>query len=51
MYDHFDGPPCTNCESEPTEPDSLFCSGECQDEYEGVGAYAEPDTIQELEMQ
>lgn len=32
--------PCLNCETEPAF-DGLFCSDECQDEYEVTGAYAE----------
>lgn len=33
--------PCGNCESEPQQDDSLFCSEECQDEYNGTGDFAE----------
>lgn len=28
--------PCANCESYPKQADSLFCSDECKDEFEGV---------------
>ncbi|MBA9050813.1 MULTISPECIES: hypothetical protein [Streptomyces] len=33
--------PCLNCETEPAERDYLYCSPECRDEFEGIGAYAE----------
>lgn len=49
MNDFFDyiggcgyGPrPCLNCETEPAALDRLYCSDECRDEWEGIGAYAE----------
>lgn len=43
MHDHFDGKPCTNCESAPAQPEDLFCCDDCRDEYEGTGDYAEED--------
>lgn len=47
-YDHFSGAPCANCESEPQADGSLFCGLDCQDEYEGVGDYAEDRIEQEV---
>jgi hypothetical protein len=40
FFDEIGSSPCANCESEPQRNDSLFCSRECQDEYEGEGDYA-----------
>jgi hypothetical protein len=34
-FDQVSGSPCANCECEPRNGDSHFCSDECQDEYEG----------------
>lgn len=28
--------PCINCEDKPKESDSLFCSVECKEEFEGI---------------
>lgn len=43
MLNQITGSACGNCESEPAGAYGPFCSRECRDEYEGVGAYAESD--------
>lgn len=38
FFDQVSGTPCANCEDEPAQPtkfSNLFCSVECQAEYEG----------------
>lgn len=43
MFDHITGSACGNCESYPAGAYGPLCSRGCRDEYEGTGAYAEPD--------